>query len=125
MEFSSTVINSNLRFNECNDATCTGNHQNTASCFNGMLDSGAVFAGNFRVNDPALDMIDSVILKKGRGMVAPGGWCLGKSWFGMDSCSQWGDMDILRPSPIAKKFEKLLLRLIRNTTSFRPRLDDH
>lgn len=125
MEFSGTVINSNLRFNEGNDATCTGNNQNTVSCFNGMLDSGAVFAGNFHVKDPALDMIDSIVLKKGSGMVAPGGWCLGKSWFGMDSCSQWGDIDILRPGPTAKKLEKLLLRLIGNTTSFRSRLDDH
>lgn len=122
MDFSGSVINSNLRFNECGDETCTCNHQNRASCFNAMLDSGAAFAGNFHVKDPALDMIDSVVLKKGRGMVAPGGWCLGKSWFGMDSCSQWGDIDILRPGPTAKKFEKLLLRLIGNST-FQSRLD--
>lgn len=84
--------------------------------FGKMLTSGAAFAGNFPVDDPIMDEIDSVLLNRGNGNVVPGAWCLGWAWSGRVSCSEWGDFDILRPGPAARRFEKLLLNLMKSTS---------
>ncbi|KAL3523774.1 hypothetical protein ACH5RR_016608 [Cinchona calisaya] len=122
-EFSHTVINSNLRFTNV-DAPSAEDHQSKRPMdFKRMLGSGAAFAGNFPVDDPIMDIIDSVLLNRGKGMVAPGAWCLGRTWGGRVSCSEWGDINILRPGPAAKRFEILLLNII-GSTSFRSSLVD-
>lgn len=110
--FLDTVINSNLRYTGC-DAFCMKiPHGLRPLDFKKMLASGAVFAGNIPTNDPVLDMIDSVALNRGTNMVTPGGWCLGTSWFGFDSCWQWGEAHVLRPGPGAQRFENLVLSLM-------------
>uniref|UniRef100_A0A5B7B493 Putative xylosyltransferase-like isoform X1 n=1 Tax=Davidia involucrata TaxID=16924 RepID=A0A5B7B493_DAVIN len=115
-EFSNTVVNSNLRFVEWDEPRLKEPRNLGLSDLKKMMWSGAAFAGKFPPNDPVLDMIDLHVLHRSKNMISPGGWCLGKLEWDRDSCQQWGDPNILRPGPAAKKFEKLLMRLMVNTT---------
>lgn len=112
--FSRTVINSNLRYADCKFPCSESRHSIRPMDFGRMLASGAAFAGNFPVNDPIMDVVDSVVLNRGKGMLAPGAWCLGRSWSGRVSCLEWGNVDILRPGPAARRFKQLLLKLMRS-----------
>ncbi|KAK9126901.1 hypothetical protein Scep_015747 [Stephania cephalantha] len=116
-KFSNSMINSNLRFVMWDNPPGPEPRNLKKSDFRKMIGSGAAFAGPFLQNDGALDQIDALILHRGEGRVAPGGWCLGGRRFGGDPCQVWGDIDILRPSPAGKRFERLLLRLIPNRPS--------
>ncbi|XP_009804267.1 beta-glucuronosyltransferase GlcAT14A [Nicotiana tabacum] len=108
-EFSDAVINSNLRFIN-SDNTNPSNFR--ASNSDRILRREVAFVGNISADSPLLDMIDAHILNRGRGMVSPGGWCLGSSnWFS-DPCGEWGDPSVLRPGPAAKGLEKLILKSI-------------
>lgn len=109
-EFTSTVINSTLQF------TAEKLPSLNLADLKKMLMSGTAFAGNFLPNDPVLDLIDSMVLHRSQGMISPGGWCLGRRGRGRDPCGQWGDINILRPGPAARRFENLLLRLMENST---------
>ncbi|KAE8668065.1 Hydroxyethylthiazole kinase family protein [Hibiscus syriacus] len=86
--------------------------------FDAMIQSGDAFAAEFQFDDPVLDRIDRKILKRKPGRVVPGGWCLGVPK--NDTCSLWGDADILRPGPGAKRLEKRIVRLL-SDTRFRSR----
>ncbi|XP_042512762.1 beta-glucuronosyltransferase GlcAT14B-like isoform X2 [Macadamia integrifolia] len=114
--FVKTVVNSNLHFIAWDNPPRKEPRNLWMSDLNKMLGSGAPFAGSFRPNDPVLDRIDSFVLHRGRGRTAPGGWCIGGHERGRDPCQLWGDVNILKPSKSAKRFEKLLLRLMANTT---------
>lgn len=74
--------------------------------------SGAAFASPFKVDDPVLDQIDHELLHHNRDEPVPGGWCLGDSE--TNKCSVWGDAEILRPGPGAKRLEKHFLELFSN-----------
>ncbi|KAF8395065.1 hypothetical protein HHK36_019005 [Tetracentron sinense] len=115
-EFSNTVVNSDLRFVAWDNPPGKEPRNLRLSDLNKMLGIGAAFARRFLPNDPALDKIDSVVLRRNQGMIVPGGWCVGRPGKGKDPCQLWGDTNILRPGPAAKRFEKLLLRLMENTT---------
>ncbi|GAB4843697.1 hypothetical protein Ancab_013661 [Ancistrocladus abbreviatus] len=79
--------------------------------FEDIVQSGSAFATQFPLNDPVLDRIDLEILSRSPGKAVPGGWCLGKS---NDTCATWGDANILRPGPGAKRLEKLIVQLLSN-----------
>ncbi|XAR66320.1 hypothetical protein NMG60_11012508 [Bertholletia excelsa] len=115
-DFSTKVVNSNLRFTEWDSFSRKEPRNFSVPFLEKMLGSGAVFAGKFRANDPVLDRIDSIMLKRGQGKVSPGAWCLGGGW-GHDPCRLWGDISILRPGPASKMLEKLLLKLMDHRTS--------
>lgn len=116
-EFSNRVINSNFRYMLWDNPPKKEPRNPKASDLNKMLNSGAVFAGNFRPSDDeVLDLIDSRVLHQRQGMISPGGWCLGRGDRGRDPCLYWGDTNILRPGPAAKRFEKLLLMVMANST---------
>ncbi|KAF8402838.1 hypothetical protein HHK36_010929 [Tetracentron sinense] len=115
-EFSNTVVNSDLRFVAWDNPRGKAPRNLKRSDLNKMLGTGAAFAGRFLPNDSALDVIDSVVLRRNRGTVAPGGWCVGRHGRSRDPCQLWGDINILRPGPAAKRFEKLLQRVMANTT---------
>ncbi|XP_043720456.1 beta-glucuronosyltransferase GlcAT14A-like [Telopea speciosissima] len=115
-EFYKTVVNSDLHFIAWDNPPRKEPRNLWMSDLNKMLGSGVPFAGSFHPNDPVLDRIDSFVLHRGRGRTAPGGWCIGRHERSRDPCQLWGDVNILRPGPAAKRFEKLLLRLMANTT---------
>ena len=116
-EFSNTVMNSNLRYMAWDNPPGKEPRNPRVSDVKKMLGSGAAFAGNFAPNDhEVLDLIDSVVLHRRKGMISPGGWCVGRRDRGRDPCQHWGDTNILRPGHAAERFEKLLLRVMANST---------
>ncbi|KAE8718358.1 Hydroxyethylthiazole kinase family protein [Hibiscus syriacus] len=62
--------------------------------------------------------ISTEFLKRKPGRVVQGGWCVGVPK--NDTCSLWGDADILRPGPGAKRLEKRIVGLL-SDTRFRSR----
>lgn len=115
-EFRHTVVNSDLRFIAWDNPPRKQPRSLRLSDFNRMIASGAAFAGNFLTNDTLLDKIDVSILHRSESRIAPGGWCLGRDGGGRDPCNIWGDADVLRPGPGAKRLEKLLLKMMANAT---------
>ncbi|XP_022734278.1 beta-glucuronosyltransferase GlcAT14A-like [Durio zibethinus] len=112
LEFKNTTVNSDLRYMIWDSPPKMDPHFLNISDYDQMAQSGAAFARQFRKNDPVLDMVDEKILKRGRYQAAPGAWCTGrKSWL-MDPCSQWGDVNVLKPGPQAKKFEETITNLL-------------
>lgn len=111
-DFKNTTVNSDLRYMIWDNPPKMEPHFLNISDFSQMVQSGASFARQFQKDDPVLDMVDEKILKRGRSRAAPGGWCTGrKSWW-MDPCSQWGDVNVLKPGSQAKSFEESITNLL-------------
>ncbi|XVF85326.1 hypothetical protein PTKIN_Ptkin17bG0108700 [Pterospermum kingtungense] len=110
--FKNTTVNADLRYMIWDSPPKMEPHFLNISDYDQMAQSGAAFARQFKIDDPVLDMVDEKILKRGRYRAAPGAWCTGrKSWW-MDPCSQWGDVNVLKPGPQAKKFEETITNLL-------------
>ncbi|XP_007034494.2 PREDICTED: beta-glucuronosyltransferase GlcAT14A [Theobroma cacao] len=106
-QFKRTVINHNLQYIAFNKSSTKKPPQMNSAEFDAMIQSGAAFATQFQFDDPVLDRIDQEILKRSPGKAVPGGWCLGEPDNG--TCSVWGDADILRPGPGARRLEKRIV----------------
>ncbi|XP_058184604.1 beta-glucuronosyltransferase GlcAT14A [Rhododendron vialii] len=112
LEFKNTTVNSDLRYMIWDNPPKMDPLFLNTSDYNQMVQSGAAFARQFYKDNPVLDMIDEKILKRGRNRAAPGAWCTGrKSWW-MDPCSQWGDVNVLKAGPEAKKFHESITSLL-------------
>ncbi|KAK8539459.1 hypothetical protein V6N12_043085 [Hibiscus sabdariffa] len=110
-KFKRTVINHNLQYVASNASSSSKKPSLIDSAeFDAMIQSGDAFATEFQFDNPVLDRIDRKLLKRKPGRVVPGGWCLGV--FINDTCSVWGDADILRPGPGAKRLEKRIVGLL-------------
>ncbi|KAK4478255.1 hypothetical protein RD792_017540 [Penstemon davidsonii] len=90
-------------------------HFLNTSHFDELIKSGAAFASPFQPNEPVLDRIDQELLNRNPGKPVPGGWCLGES--SKDKCLVWGDADVLKPGPGAKRLEKRLLEVLLSETT--------
>lgn len=112
-EFKETAVNHNLQYASYYTSSKEDPRHLNDSDLDDMMNSGSAFASRFHLNDPVLDRIDREVLGRGPGKVVPGGWCLGES---NDTCVVWGDADILRPGPGAKRLEKRLVELLSNGT---------
>lgn len=111
-EFKNTTVNSDLRYMIWDNPPKMDPLFLNTSNYIQMVQSGAAFARQFYKDDPVLDMVDEKILKRGHNRAAPGAWCTGrKSWW-MDPCSQWGDVNVLKPGPQAKKFHETITSLL-------------
>lgn len=115
-EFRNTTVNSDLRYVAMDTSPKLEEQYLNISHYENMRLSGAAFASKFYEDDPVLENIDRVVLHRRHGLVAPGGWCVGKAKKGRDPCSVWGDIGVVKPGPGAKTFEQLVLRLIANET---------
>uniref|UniRef100_A0A803Q4A6 Uncharacterized protein n=1 Tax=Cannabis sativa TaxID=3483 RepID=A0A803Q4A6_CANSA len=113
-QFNKTIVNHNLQYANFDKPPKEEPRKVIPDDFDPMIQSGAAFASKFNLNDPLLDRIDQEILSRGRGDVVPGGWCLGEPR--NSTCSVWGDADVLRPGPGAKRLEKLIVKLLSNGT---------
>lgn len=111
-EFKRTVINDNLQYIASNKSSTNKPHQLSSEEFDAMIESGAVFATEFASDNPVLDRIDQEILERSPKEIVPGGWCLGDP--GNSTCAVWGDADILRPGPGAKRLEKHIVEILSN-----------
>ncbi|KAL2518896.1 Core-2/I-branching beta-1 [Abeliophyllum distichum] len=111
-EFKNTTVNGDLRYVAWDSPPKMEPLFLNTSNYEEMVQSGAAFARQFAKNEPVLDMIDSKILKRGRNRATPGAWCTGrKSWL-MDPCSQWGDVNVLKPGHQEEKFGESINRLL-------------
>lgn len=111
-EFMNTTVNSDLRYMIWDNPPKMEPHFLNISDFAQMVQSGAAFGRQFRRDDPVLNMVDEKILKRGRNRAAPGAWCSGRRSWLMDPCSQWGDVNVFKPGPQAKKFEESMTSLL-------------
>ncbi|OIW21040.1 hypothetical protein TanjilG_28387 [Lupinus angustifolius] len=105
-EFKNTTVNGDLRYMIWDNPPQMEPHALNVSVYGQMVESGAAFARQFDADDLVLDMIDKKILQRGRNQVAPGAWCSGRRSWWVDPCSQWGDVNILKPGSQAKKLEE-------------------
>ncbi|KAJ4709786.1 Beta-glucuronosyltransferase [Melia azedarach] len=111
-EFKNTTVNSDLRYMIWDNPPKMDPHFLNISDYDQMVQSGAVFARQFEKDDPVLDRVDEKILKRGHIRAAPGAWCTGRRSGWMDPCSQWGDVNVLKPGPQAKKLEDTITNLL-------------
>ena len=111
-DFKNNTVNSDLRYMVWDDPPKMDPRFLKTSEYEGMVQSGAAFARQFQKDDAVLDMVDDRILNRGKHRAVPGAWCTGgRSWFS-DPCSQWGDINVLKPSRHAKKFENTINNLL-------------
>ncbi|KAF7837370.1 beta-glucuronosyltransferase GlcAT14A [Senna tora] len=111
--FSRTIINQNLLYNSL-DRRLDEPRALNSSDFHDMINSGAAFGRKFQPDDSVLDLIDKQVLGRSPESVLPGGWCLGDP--GNETCSTWGDANILRPGPASRRLEKAIVKLLSNGT---------
>uniref|UniRef100_A0A2P2J8C2 Acetylglucosaminyltransferase n=1 Tax=Rhizophora mucronata TaxID=61149 RepID=A0A2P2J8C2_RHIMU len=115
--FKNTTVNSDLRYVVWDNPPKMEPHFLNISDYDLMVQSGSAFARQFRKDDPVLDMVDKNILKREQNRAVPGAWCTGRwSWWS-DPCSQWGDVNVVKPGPQAKKFEETISNLLDDWTS--------
>ncbi|KAL0431683.1 UNVERIFIED_CONTAM: Beta-glucuronosyltransferase GlcAT14B [Sesamum radiatum] len=86
-EFSNTTVNSDLHFISWDNPPKQHPHYLYLKDMQRMVESNAPFARKFHHDDPVLDKIDSELLFRGKGMLVPGGWCVGSRENGTDPCS--------------------------------------
>ncbi|CAI0404007.1 unnamed protein product [Linum tenue] len=110
-EFKNTTVNNNLRFMVWDNPPKMEPHFLNNSDYDLLSQSGAAFARQFRNDDSVLGMIDEKILRRGRNRVVPGAWCSGRPSWWSDPCSEWGDVNLVKPGPQAKKFEDTISNL--------------
>ncbi|KAL8038645.1 hypothetical protein ABFX02_11G121600 [Erythranthe guttata] len=112
-EFRNTTVNSDLHFISWDNPPKQHPHYLTLKDMQRMIDSNAPFARKFHRDDPVLDKIDEELLFRGKGMLVPGGWCLGGGENGTDPCLVVGnDTAVLRPTVGAKRVESLVVSLL-------------
>ncbi|CAI9756017.1 unnamed protein product [Fraxinus pennsylvanica] len=111
-EFKNTTVNGDLRYVAWDSPPKMEPLFLNTSNYDEMVQSGAAFARQFAKDERVLDMIDSKILKRGRNRATPGAWCTGRKYWLMDPCSQWGDVNVLKPGPQEKKFGESINRLL-------------
>ncbi|XP_062179998.1 beta-glucuronosyltransferase GlcAT14B-like [Phragmites australis] len=119
LDFRNLTVNNDLRFMVRDEPPQTEPLFLSRERYGQMVDSGAPFARPFRENDPLLDKIDSNILKRWSHGAIPGAWCLGRKRWLSDPCSQWDDVNIVRPGPQAVKLHQYINRTLEEAKSSR------
>ena len=112
-EFINTTVNADLRYMIWDSPPKMEPHFLSTPDFDQMAQSGAAFARQFKKDDPVLDMVDREILKRGRFRVTPGAWCARRhsSWW-TDPCSEWGDVNVVKGGPQAKKLDETVTNFL-------------
>lgn len=113
-EFKNTTVNGDLRYFVWDDPPKMEPHVLSTSDYEGMVNSGAAFARQFEKEAAVLDMIDRNILKREGKRATPGAWCRGQKTWWTDPCSEWGDVNVVRAGPQAKKLGDTIDRLVDN-----------
>ncbi|XP_072989088.1 beta-glucuronosyltransferase GlcAT14A isoform X2 [Typha latifolia] len=109
-EFNRKIVNDNLHYVTWDTSPDKEPRLLNVSDLGNMTQSGAVFGTRFTKDDPVLDRIDQEVLSRGPSKIVPGGWCLGGGH--TDPCSIWGNPDILRPGPGARKLTNVIVQLL-------------
>lgn len=116
-EFKNTTVNNDLRYMIWDSPPKMDPHFLNLSDYDQMAQSGAAFARQFHRDDPVLTMVDEKILKRRHNRVTPGAWCIGRDGWFADACSEWGDINVLKPGPQANKFGESMTNLLDDLNS--------
>ncbi|KAK4793146.1 hypothetical protein SAY86_023581 [Trapa natans] len=111
-EFMNTTVNTDLRFMIWGKPPTMDPLFLNLSNFNQMAQSGAAFARQFHRDDPVLNLIDREILNRRPWQVSPGAWCTGRDSWWNDPCNQWGDVNVFRPGPLARRLGETISHLM-------------
>ncbi|KAF9625585.1 hypothetical protein IFM89_024358 [Coptis chinensis] len=103
-EFKNMTVNNDLRYMVWDNPPKMEPRFLTATDYDQMVQSGAAFARQFEQDESVLSVIDKKILGRAPSRTTRGAWCTGPSRWWMDPCSKWGDVNILKPGPQAKRF---------------------
>ncbi|KAG0454809.1 hypothetical protein HPP92_023759 [Vanilla planifolia] len=110
-EFQNTTVNNDLRYKEWDNSPQMEPLLLNISHFQNMVETGIPFARKFREDDAVLDKIDNEILDRRYRWVTPGAWCSARSWLAYP-CSQWKNVDVIRPGRRAEKLRVLMHKLL-------------
>lgn len=111
-EFQNTTVNTDLRYIEWDIPPGMEPHFLNITDYEKMIGSGVPFARQFRKDDSVLDEIDDKVLGRRNYRVTPGAWCSAKKRWWLDPCSQWGNVNTVKPGPQSMKFGQLMKRLL-------------
>lgn len=111
-EFQNKTVNNDLRYMAWDNPPQMEPHLLNVTDFDEMSKSGVPFARQFKKDDPVLDMIDEMILDRSYYRPVPGAWCSGKRRWWTDPCSQWKDVNIVKPSRWVENFGKVMKKLV-------------
>lgn len=111
-DYQNTTVNHDLHYIKWDNPPKQHPISLTLEHFNDMVQSGAPFARRFAKDDPVLNKIDKVLLRKSDGQVTPGGWCVGNSVLGKDPCAVYGNPNSVKPTVNYKRLEKLIVKLL-------------
>jgi len=116
-DFRNFTVNNDLRYMVWDDPPQMEPHFLNVTHYDELVGSGVPFARKFEENEPLLDKIDDKILRRWYHRPVPGAWCTGrKRWFS-DPCSQWSNVNIVRPGPQAEKFRKYINHIFEESKS--------
>ncbi|KAL8229972.1 hypothetical protein R6Q57_014872 [Mikania cordata] len=114
-EFKNTTVNTDLRYMVWDNPPKMEPLFLHNDNYDQMVQSSAAFARQFAKNDPVLDMVDDKILKRSGSRATPGAWCTARSSWFVDPCSEWDDVNVLKPGNQVKKFEESLKNMVENS----------
>ncbi|KAK8965368.1 hypothetical protein KSP40_PGU001992 [Platanthera guangdongensis] len=111
-EFKNKTVNNDLRYMEWDNPPQMEPLFLNYTFFEKLAESGLPFSRKFQEDDALLDMIDENILRRKYHWVTPGAWCSAKKSLFSDPCSQWTNVNFVRPGPQAQKLRILTKRLL-------------
>lgn len=111
-DYQNTTVNSDLRYVVWDNPPQMEPHLLNMTDYDNMVKSGVPFARKFSKDDPVLDEIDDKILGRRRYRSVPGAWCTGRNRWWIDPCSQWSNVNIVKPRSQVKRFGQLMKRYL-------------
>lgn len=115
-DFRNSTVNNDLRYMAWDDPPKMEPRFLDSTHYGEIVESGVPFARKFQEKEYLLDKIDEKILRRRRHRPVPGSWCTGKRWF-TDPCSQWSNVNIVRPGPQAEKLRRYMDRILEESKS--------
>lgn len=116
-DFRNFTVNNDLRYMEWDDPPQMEPHFLNVTHYDELVGSGVPFARKFKETEPLLDKIDDKVLRRWRHRPVPGAWCTGRRRWFSDPCSQWSNVNIVRPGPQAEKFRRYINQILEESKS--------
>ncbi|KAM7263522.1 hypothetical protein ACFE04_001205 [Oxalis oulophora] len=113
-DYQNTTVNHDLHYIKWDNPPKQQPMSLTLEHFDDMVESGAPFARKFTKDDPVLDKIDKLLLRRLDGRITPGGWCVGNPKYvvGHDPCVVYGNTNVIKPSVNSERLESLIVKLL-------------
>jgi len=116
-DFRNFTVNNDLRYMVWDNPPQMEPHFLNVTHYDELVGSGVPFARKFKENEPLLDKIDDKVLRRWRHRPVPGAWCTGRRRWFSDPCSQWSNVNIVRPGSQAEKFRTYINQILEESKS--------